>query len=314
MDLVFFIMLDAFDKAVLKNQQDPQAQRNAGFVVAVCDYPETDMASAEVRLELISALPTGWQYLYQASPGKDTISTGFLAAQLANNQGMIRRFGPDRYLLYVNCAPRSDNSSGRVQNQGEGLVLAELETGVRVIAVNAGYNLAFLKHQIVRLRAIDCPDYGSQFRSRDVFPGVVGEFADCLANDNAEYAKLGTELGVCSIPDISAFTVAYIDSFGNVKLSTRKSQLEFMPGTNVLIRTSGSNFSQIYAVVTETSFERPTGNPVLSCGSSGYSDPFIEIFIRGDSAAGRLGLAVGDTVVVQPVERVIEEVPQPRHF
>lgn len=307
-------MLDAFFKAVLNNRWNKQAQRKPGFVTVVCDYPETDMASGEVQLELISALPPGWQYRYQASPGKDTISTGFIAAQLAGSRGIIRRFGAEQYLLYVNCAPRTDNSSGRVQNQGEGLVLAELTTGVNVIAVNAGYNLAFLKPQIARLRAIDCPDYGSQFRSRDVFPGVVGEFAHCLASGNANFGKFGPELAVSLIPDLPAFTAAYIDSFGNVKLSTRRSQLQFRPGTEIVIRKARSNGQQIHAVVTETSFERSSGAPVLSCGSSGYYDPFIEIFIRGDSAKDRLGLEVGDLVEVQAYEEVVADAIQPRHF
>jgi hypothetical protein len=291
-------MLDAFAK-VFQNAQTGKS----GFVVAISDYPVIDMASGEVQLELMAALPEGWGHFYQSSPGKDTVSTGFIAAQLANNRGMIRRFGGERYLLYVNCAPRMDNTKGRMRNQGEGLVLAELTTGVRVFAVNAGYNLSFLKPQIQRLRVVDCPDYGSQFRSRDVFPGVVGEFAHCLVGA-AEYEKFRGDLDVDAIPDIPAFMVAYIDSFGNVKLSTRKSGLEFENGTEVVISKFGYTEHPIKAVVTETSFELSTGNPALSSGSSGYGDPFVEIFVRGGSAAELLNLQVGDIVQVSAIQQV----------
>ena len=272
-----------------------------GVLVAVCDYPGVDMAAGEVQLELFANMPTDWKLLYQASPGMDTLATGFIAAQLANKASLIKRFGADRYLVYVNCAPRADDEGGRINNQGEGLVLAELDNGVNVLVVNAGYNLSFLKPQIRRLRALNCPDFGSQFRSRDVFPGVVGEFAHGLRQFGSDfrYDKFGSDLEVDALPDVPPYQVVYIDSFGNVKLSTRRSDLHFAEGTKVAIGKTNAPEDSITALVTSTSFAKPIGVPVLSCGSSGYDQPFVEIFIRCGSAQRTLGVQVGDMLTVR---------------
>ena len=50
---------------------------------------------------------------------------------------------------------------------------ARLESGVLVVGVAAGASLSFLAAEGVPLRAVNVPDAGSQFRSRDVFPSAV---------------------------------------------------------------------------------------------------------------------------------------------
>jgi hypothetical protein len=149
------------------------------LLTVVADYGTGDLAFAEVRQRLALLLPEA-EVTAIPVPPFDTVSAGFCLAQLAFGEGP-----PDR-ILYANVAPRQDADEPREDNAGERLVAGRLATGVLVVGVAAGASLSFLADEGVPLRAVDVPDGGSQFRSRDVFPGAVAALArgdDSLLGD-----------------------------------------------------------------------------------------------------------------------------------
>src|SRR5690606_13360933 len=118
---------------------------------------------------------------------------------------------PPGTLIYHNVAPREDDPAARPRNAGERLAYARLPTGVRVIGVNAGYALSFIKDVAEKLRWAASPSEGSQFRSRDVFPQAAAAIALGLP------AALGDEIPPGVIPDPPLSAVAYVDGYGNIK-------------------------------------------------------------------------------------------------
>ena len=143
------------------------------YVRVIGDYGALgDMAFAEVSDRLDAELAHAgidYQLRLTSVPQFDTYATGFVLAQLAINNKLA-----DRQVFYVNTAPRKDNKAARVNNEGEGLVYARLKNGVRIVAVNSGYSLAFIKPFAAEIKLLNCAREGSQFRSRDVFPQAFG--------------------------------------------------------------------------------------------------------------------------------------------
>src|SRR5689334_23446453 len=140
------------------------------LLTVVADYGTGDLAFAEVRQRFALLLPEA-EVTAIPVPPFDTVSAGFCVAQLAFGDGPADR------VLYANVAPRLDEDRPRQDNAGERLVAARLPSGVLVVGVAAGASMSFLADEGVPLHAVDVPDAGSQFRSRDVFPGAVAALA-----------------------------------------------------------------------------------------------------------------------------------------
>ena len=248
-------------------------------LTAIYDYPRGDLADLEVRMALRYYLP-GWSIESASTPSFKTLATGFAVAQTALAP-LAQRLAPDRFLIYANCAPRKDVDSERTNNEGEGLVYAELNNGVRIAAVNSGYSLSIVKEHIRSLRRINAPADGSQFRSRDNFPIALAE----IAAHGAAASVLAEALDpATAIPDIPQGRVGYIDSFGNLKLTMRERDPEFTAfkeGEHVRVKIGQT---PRIATVTAGSFNINEGELALAPGSSGYSNRFIELFLRGGSA------------------------------
>lgn len=133
------------------------------FICLIADYGTGDPAFTEVTQRLLQALPQA--HIHPLSvPPFNTLSTGFWIAQIGLNPGPVER------LIYHNCAPRQDDPEARQDNEGEGLTYALLPNGVKVVGVNAGYTLSFIKDHAKVLQTVNVSRGGSQFRSRDVFP------------------------------------------------------------------------------------------------------------------------------------------------
>src|ERR671920_668586 len=171
------------------------------LLTVVADYGVGDLAFAEVRQRLALLLPEA-EVTAIPVPPFDTVSAGFCVAQLAFGDGP-----PDR-VLYANVAPRQDEDRPRQDNAGERLAAARLPSGVLVVGVASGASMSFLAEAGVRVRAVDVPDDGSQFRSRDVFPGAVAELA------RGDRSLLAEDLDVSPAPKRS---VIYVDGYGNLK-------------------------------------------------------------------------------------------------
>ncbi len=247
----------------------------------ICDYGPGDMAWAEVVSAFMQCLPPT-THLHQTSVKPfDTIATGFILAQLSLTEDNLR---PRSLLVFANTAPRKDNLAARVNNEGEGLLFCTLKNGVQVVVVNSGFSLSFVKHSIQEMWSTHVEDAGSQFRSRDFFPGVVGRVV------LGDYSFINHQLDpISTIPDPPSNVIGYIDSFGNIKTTFRQQDAlisDLKAGDRVKIRIGG--FIRTATVATG-SFNILEGDLAFAPGSSGQQDRFWEIFQRGGSAAGEFG-------------------------
>lgn len=244
------------------------------LTTVIADYGTGDPAFAEVTQRLLLALPTAQIQLLSVPPFS-TLATGFWLAQLGLNPG------PRDRLIYHNCAPRQDDPEARRDNEGEGLAYALLPNGVKVVGVNAGYTLAFIKEQARVLRSVNVSRGGSQFRSRDVFPPAA------VALLQEDFSLLGDPLNLAQIPAVPSDRVAWIDGYGNLKTTIAADSLALRPETKVAIRIGDVVSDAVYS---DGSFRVPEGTLAFSPGSSGWpladgtSVRWMELFLRGGSA------------------------------
>jgi len=238
------------------------------FVHLIADYGVGDPAFSEVVHRLIAEEPS-IRVETTAVPPFSTVATGFWIEQLGVHNPPF-----DDLLIYSNTAPRTDEATPEGSALGGELCYLELDTGVPVVAVNAGTNLSFVKPYITEFRAIDTPAEGSQFRSRDFFPKRVAELA------TGDHRSLGEALPVKSVPDPPAQTVCYVDGYGNVKTSIRASSFD-LGRRKLLVTINGVDRP---VVVNQEAFADDE-TIMLVPGSAGGEDPYLELIERGGSAA-----------------------------
>lgn len=243
----------------------------------IADFGSSDdMAFAEVRQALRYVMREQRHVIDCLSvPAFDTVTTGFVLAQLALNHPQGHQ-----QLFYVNTAPRKDDTAARTDNAGEGLAYVRLPNGVRIVAVNSGYSLSFVAPFAQEIRQIDCSNAGSQFRSRDVFPhpfGLIAHGDESLLRDDIR----------AFIPPVPDSIVCYTDGFGNLKTTLDSSVLEGHAGKKISITINGKTHD---ALIGDGIFSVPDKSLVLSPGSSGWRDAdgverrFVECVWRGHPA------------------------------
>lgn len=242
----------------------------------IMDYAPGDLACAEVVSALAAQIPGDYHWHITSVQSFDTISTGFVLAQLGSQGDALR---PKDTIIYANCAPRKDRREARNNNEGEGLLLGILKSGVRVIVVNSGFSLSFVRDDLAELWTLKVDAGGSQFRSRDNFPRLVGQVA------RGEEGFLGEKLDPQEvIPEPPVSSIGYIDSFGNLKTTIRNSAemvAGLTAGERVTIEIGGVKMT---ATVAAGSFNVQEGDIAFAPGSSGHGDKYWEIFQRGGSA------------------------------
>jgi S-adenosylmethionine hydrolase len=249
------------------------------FICLIADYGTGDPAFSEVTQRLLMAMPQAQIHLLSVPPFS-TLATGFWIAQLGLNPGPVDR------LIYHNCAPRQDDPEARRDNEGEGLTYALLPNGVKVVGVNAGYTLSFIKHHAKVLQAVNVSRGGSQFRSRDVFPPAASAIA------NGDLSVLGEPLKLDQIPDVPDDRIAWTDGYGNIKTTIPAHTVNLAPEQKVVIRIGDVVSDAVYS---DGSFRVPEGTLAFAPGSSGWSDSegkeirWMELFLRGGSAWERFG-------------------------
>ena len=236
----------------------------------VCDYAPDGLEFAEITTRLRDQLADPGSVLIQqtATPPLDTIAVGFVTAQLA-----LAPVRP-RTVIFGNSAPRRDRHTEAIDNRGRGLRYVRLHSGVEIIGVDSEYAFGFVRNEVAEYREVDCPDAGSQFRSRDYFPQRVAAIVD------GDRSVLGDELDPATIAAVPANLVAWTDGFGNIKTSTRRSDLQtagYQTGDRVLVTLNGVTLAGVVAV---GGFTVERGVLAVSAGSSGYDDPFVELFLR----------------------------------
>ncbi|GAA0810197.1 SAM hydrolase/SAM-dependent halogenase family protein [Spirilliplanes yamanashiensis] len=252
------------------------------LLTVIADYGTGDLAFAEVRQRLAELLPEASVQALPV-PAFDTVSAGFCIAQLAFGDGPADR------VFYANVAPRQDADDPRSANAGEQLAAARLPSGVLVVGVASGSSLAFLADAGVPVRAVRVPDAGSQFRSRDVFPGALARLA------RGDDDLLGDPIDVRGAPRRA---VAYTDGYGNLKTTWSSAPAE--PGARVTVRIGSATAE---AVVSDGVFEVPAGELAFAPGSSGWASAdgeqltWYEVFARGGDAAEMFGRPAAGTPV-----------------
>jgi len=255
----------------------------------ICDYAPGDMAWAEVLSAVCAVIPKEWRTHATSVGSFETISTGFVLAQLALAEEPLR---PSELIVFANCAPRKDLRDARHNNEGEGLLFARLQNGVGVLAVNSGYSMSFVRGEITELWSVQVDTGGSQFRSRDNFPRVIGQLAH--QDHSFFWHKLDPSEVVPAPP---AESVGYIDSFGNLKTTFRDGDpflASLKPGQRLRVTIGGIIRT---ATVAAGSFNVMEGDLAFAPGSSGHTRRFWEFFQRGGSASSEFGKpAVGTKI------------------
>ncbi|MBX7144196.1 MAG: SAM-dependent chlorinase/fluorinase [Oligoflexia bacterium] len=242
----------------------------------ICDYAPGDLAFSEICSALGQCLPPEFRWQLTSIPSFETVATGFVVAQLGLQNEKLR---PKKMVIYANCAPRKDRSAARKNNEGEGLLYGVLDNGVQVVAVNSGYSLSFVRDNLRELWSVKVKKGGSQFRSRDIFPPIVGS----TAAGNLDFLKKRLDPRAV-IPAIPNGMVAYVDSFGNLKTSYRDGDRRLkglQAGQRIYARINGLRFA---ATVATGSFNVKEGDIAFAPGSSGHNRRYWEIFQRGGSA------------------------------
>jgi len=234
----------------------------------VADYGKQDPAFHEVEQRLLSLYPD-FKIIETSVPPFNTVATGFWIYQFAMGDH------PKGMMIYSNTAPRKDDKNGRQENAGEHFIYTKLNNGVEVLAVNAGYCFSFIKPHIKELKSLNVKNQGSQFRSRDFYPQAAAAVA---SGDNKIF---GHDIELDHIPDEPENMIAWVDGYGNIKITIRKSKLSYKQGTKVQVIIDGVVRT---ALVSGGSFSVSEGELALSFGSSGYDDPFVELFLRGGNA------------------------------
>jgi len=246
------------------------------FVHLICDYAVGDLAWAEIVSAVTAHLPANVRMHLTSVRSFDTISTGFALAQISLAPQKLR---PNNLLVFANTAPRKDRRDPKLNNEGEGLLYAKLKNGVSVVAVNSGFSFSFLRDEVAELWSTNAEEEGSQFRSRDFFPRIVG--LACAGDLSFRENRLDPTV---LIPKLLPNAVAYVDSFGNLKTTIRNGDPVVSPiasGTRVKIRIGNVIRT---ATVATGSFNVMEGDLALAPGSSGHDKRYWELFVRGGSA------------------------------
>ena len=236
----------------------------------ICDYAAGGLEFGEItsRLQLHLQDPHGVRIHPTSVPSLDTMAVGFVTAQYA--------FAPHegKMFIYGNAAPRRGVSKATKNNEDNGIQYVRLDNGVEIVNVYSEFAFGFVKDHVVEYRQVDCPAEGSQFRSRDYFPERVARLI------NGDKSVLSDELDINDIPAIPHNMVAWTDGFGNIKTTMRRSDLNKMKlknGQKVQVILNGVS---MLGVVAQGGFSVDRGVLAVNAGSSGFEDPFIELFLR----------------------------------
>lgn len=240
------------------------------FVQLVADYGIGDPAFGEVIQKLKFHNPD-LEIHTTSVPAFSTLATGFWIAQYA----LADR--PKNFIIYSNTAPRKDTKQKRAANEGEKFAYAKLKNGCEILAVNAEYCFSFVKKNINSFHAVNIPNKGSQFRSRDFYPEAV---AGVIAG-KSQY--IGDRLSLDTVPEIPPSKLVFVDGYGNLKTSITQDSVTFKSGQKVKISMNGVKRMGFYA---NGNFEVKEGELAFAPGSSGPAgNRFLEIFLRGGSAS-----------------------------
>ncbi|HSW89996.1 MAG TPA: hypothetical protein VLH19_03950 [Patescibacteria group bacterium] len=240
---------------------------NSTFLHIVSDYGVSDPAFGEVFQRLCANTSDINPTVHITSVDfSDTVAGGFWLYQF-----LLGKSDKQSMFAYSNIAPRKVQRAAMKNNSGEGLKYGKLANGSEIIAVNSEHVFSFVKPYLQDFKEIEVSNQGTQFRSRDNYPKIVSEIM------HGDYSSLKENLPLSLIPDVPKNKIAWIDGYGNIKTTIRRSEVKLEPGSRVRIEINGVIWTGIMA---EGSFGVRHGELAFSPGSSGYEDPFMEVFLR----------------------------------
>lgn len=236
------------------------------FLHVIADYGVADPAFGEVLQRIQGSVATLNPFIHTTSVAfSDTIAGGFWIYQYALGKTKNPLF------IYSNVAPRKVQRAAMKNNAGEGLKYGKLANGTEIVAVNSEYIFSFVKPLLQEFKEVNVSNQGTQFRSRDNYPKIVSDIM------HGSREALAEDMSLSLIPDVPKSRVAWIDGYGNIKTTIRKSEVKFSAGSKVRIEINGVIWT---GIVADGSFSVSHGELAFSPGSSGYEDPFMEIFLR----------------------------------
>lgn len=234
----------------------------------IADYGVGDPAFAEVTQRL-TFLDRNIRVHEISVPAFSTVATGMWIAQFAEVNAYTG------LIIFSNTAPRIEASKKTHKIEGGHFCYTRLDNGVMILAVHVGYCFSFIKDEIKSLHLVNIPNEGSQFRSRDHYPdAVVG-----IATGAKKY--VGAEVDLATIPDPPPNLIGFVDGYGNLKTTMRRSQSGLSPGTRVKISVGGVSRE---GLVSDETYKVKDGEVSFAPGSTGGNDRFMEIWVRGASA------------------------------
>ncbi len=265
------------------------------FLHIVSDYGVSDPAFGEVLQRLHASLSDISPTVHITSVDfSDTVAGGFWIYQF-----LMGKTEDQPMTCYSNIAPRKVQRHAMKNNSGEGLKYGKLTNGAQVIAVNSEYVFSFIKPYLQEFKEIEVSNQGTQFRSRDNYPRIVSE----VLHGNLD--SLTENLPLSLIPDVPKSKIAWVDGYGNIKTTIRRSEVNFQPGQQLKIEINGVIWTGYMA---DGTFGVHHGQLAFAAGSSGYDDPFMEIFLRRHIVRDVSAYDVfnhpkcGDTIAITPEE------------
>lgn len=275
-----------------------QIEKRTLHVEVIADYGgghTTDHAFSEVRNHFLR-FDTGCKIrsisehpVYAFS----TLETGFWIAQ----EGLHSEH-PD-LVIFSNTAPRGD-----IQWYGEkkqAFVCGLLDNGIPIFAVNAIYNLSFVKEKLIGLWEVKVPNEGTQFRSRDQYPEATMD----ILNGNLD--RIGDAVDIKTIPDVPSFMLASIDGYGNLKTTIKRQNLSEKVVKSALLRVTINNISHFVLNSLVESTGSKTGDLCMVVGSSGGKKSTYIEFVRLQGQAADNYKLTGprddmDKIKIEPVK------------
>lgn len=158
-----------------------------------------------------------------------TIETGFWIAQ----EGLHSEHKD--FVIFSNTAPRGDIKWQGQEEQH--FVCGILDNGIPFFAVNAGFNLSFVKDRIKGMWKVKVPNTGTQFRSRDYYPEAT------IGILYGKQSAIGEHVDTDKIPAIPPFHVASVDGYGNLKTTIKRSHLSEAVLKSKLLRVTINGYS-----------------------------------------------------------------------
>lgn len=211
-------------------------KQNTLHVQVIADYGgghTTDHAFSEVKNHFLRFDPDKKIRFVTEHPvyAFSTVETGFWIAQ----EGLHSEHKD--LVIFSNTAPRGDIKWSGEEEQA--FVCGILDNGIPIFAVNAGYNLSFVKDKLKGLWQVVVPNTGTQFRSRDYYPEAT------MAILLGSYKKIGPAINISKIPSIPSFKLASVDGYGNLKTTIKKSQLKESVLKSKILRITVNGYSHL---------------------------------------------------------------------